>query len=189
MSNDAAVCNELSRPACLHSPQPSAMAGGMIGTRAGRIASREIFTHTNLSADLRKRSLAFGTSLGAPRYVVHARSQRAKPLVFDKIFTLWNELDEIMWNATNLAESSGGAARVGRKHAWQTGYVRELQVRRMVELARAPTTSTYCEVRCCAGHTFLTRHSSTVAPCTASFSVASLHKSTNPHIHEIHIIL
>jgi hypothetical protein len=78
MSDDAAVCNELSRPACLHPPQPSAMAGGMIGTRAGRIASREIFTHTNLSADLRKRSLAFGTFLGAPRYVVHARSQRAK---------------------------------------------------------------------------------------------------------------
>ena len=37
-------------------------------------------------------------------------------------------------------------------YAWQTGYVRELQLRRMVELARAPGVSTYCEIGFNGGH-------------------------------------
>ena len=34
---------------------------------------------------------------------------------------------------------------VGRLHAWQTGYVREVQVRRMMQLVRQPHVGHYCE--------------------------------------------
>ena len=143
----AGSCGELSKPRCYHSPQPSGMASGKVRVRAGRIATLAAYTTANLSTSISERSLAFGTPLGAARYVVRSRGERARPLVFDKIFTLWNELDAIMWNATNLADDKfGGVGRVGRKHAWQTGYVRELQVRRMVELIREPSVHTYCEV-------------------------------------------
>ena len=120
--------------------------GTLLKKRAGRIVASEYYTTSNLSAALRERALAFGTPLGSPRYIVNARSERARPSYYHSIFELWDELDAVMWNATNLAENSSEAGRVGRKHAWQTGYVRELQVRRMVELVREPTTATYCEV-------------------------------------------
>ena len=51
------------------------------------------------------------------------------------IFTWWNVLDGVM-------------AAHSRIH-WQTGYVRELQLRRMVQLVQAPGVSHYCEVSAC----------------------------------------
>ena len=70
-------------------------------------------------------------------------------------------LDALMWtnsrlvrNDTELKEMRSGAGReyVGRAHAYQTGYVREIQVRRMVELVRAPGMARYCEVGMNGGH-------------------------------------
>ena len=54
-------------------------------------------------------------------------------------FALWNVLDAMM-------------ALAMPNYAWQTGYVRELQLRRMVELAKAPGVSTYCEIGFNGGH-------------------------------------
>lgn len=48
-------------------------------------------------------------------------------------FTMWNFLDRVM------LESS--------RSNYQTGYVREVQVRRMVQLVTRPGVRTYCEVR------------------------------------------
>lgn len=53
-------------------------------------------------------------------------------------FTVWNILDRVM------LESS--------RSNYQTGYVREVQVRRMVQLVTAPGVQTYCEVGMNGGH-------------------------------------
>jgi predicted O-methyltransferase YrrM len=53
-------------------------------------------------------------------------------------FTIWNILDRVM------LESS--------RSNYQTGYVREVQVRRMVQLVTAPRVQTYCEVGMNGGH-------------------------------------
>ena len=139
-------------PQDLQEPVVSGMAQGRVAQRAGRIAAVTNYTTFNLPPSLARRSLRFGTPLGASRYLPGPRSDHGDDPVFSKIFSFWNELDALMWNYTNLAAASGGEARVGRKHAWQTGYVRELQIRRMVELARLPTTSNYCEVGMNGGH-------------------------------------
>ncbi len=55
------------------------------------------------------------------------------------IFTMWNVLDAMM-----------ALAMPG--YAWQTGYVRELQLRRMIELVRHPGVQVYCEIGFNGGH-------------------------------------
>ena len=159
-------------PADVRAPIPSAMiTTGLAPVRAGRIKSRQSFHVHNLSKSLSQRWLRFGTALGEPRYVrqMSAATMSSRRATFDEIFTLWNILDAMMWNATNLAADSApptmsgrggsggnsmplGTPRVGRKHVWQTGYVRELQVRRMAQLARDASVSTYCEVGMNGGH-------------------------------------
>jgi hypothetical protein len=55
------------------------------------------------------------------------------------VFATWNVLDAIMF-ALEPSEK------------YQTGYVRELQVRRMIQLIRRANVSTYCEVGMNGGH-------------------------------------
>ena len=69
---------------------------------------------------------------------VNAGNPRFVPASFDEVitatFALWNLLDQIMYHEAP-------------NYAYQGGYIRELQLRRMVQLARAlPAGSTYCEV-------------------------------------------
>ena len=70
------------------------------------------------------------------------RRARFVPNTTDEIlhatFTFWNLLDRVM------LESS--------RSNYQTGYVREMQVRRMVQLVAAPGVRTYCEVGMNGGH-------------------------------------
>ena len=53
-------------------------------------------------------------------------------------FTFWNVLDRVMWQSS--------------RSNYQTGYVREMQVRRMVQLVANPSVKTYCEVGMNGGH-------------------------------------
>ena len=73
------------------------------------------------------------SSFGLARYVPAASEE-----VLGAIFTWWNVLDALM--------------SVHSRIRWQTGYVRELQVRRMVRLAQAPGVQHYCEVGMNGGH-------------------------------------
>ena len=72
--------------------------------------------------------------LGAARFIPGSLNE-----TLTATYTMWNVLDAMMVVAMPA-------------YAWQTGYVRELQLRRMVELARAPGVSTYCEIGFNGGH-------------------------------------
>ena len=73
------------------------------------------------------------SSFGLARYV-----PTGSDAVLGAIFTWWNVLDALM--------------SVHSRIRWQTGYVRELQVRRMSSLAREPGVQHYCEVGMNGGH-------------------------------------
>jgi hypothetical protein len=137
-------------PIDVQTPWSPGVDTGQAGRRAARVAAAHNYTHANLPVELARRSLRLGTSLGEPRFLPrpHGMQSADGESAFDEIFMLWNELDELMWNASRLvSEATGGGDTVGRKHAWQTGYVRELQLRRMVGLVRSTNIRTYCEVR------------------------------------------
>ena len=53
--------------------------------------------------------------------------------VLAAVFATWNFLDGLMYSHEPTA-------------IFQTGYLRELQVRRMIEIAQRPETKHYCEV-------------------------------------------
>jgi hypothetical protein len=64
-------------------------------------------------------------------------------------------LDAIMFERSRLIrdrKNGSMSVNVGRAHSWQTGYVREVQVRRMVQLVREPNVRHYCEVGMNGGH-------------------------------------
>ena len=89
-----------------------------------------------LPAHLAVHRLNDNTNLPSPRFVPTNDIER-----FAAIFTLWNLLDGVMYH-------------VKQANRFSTGYVRELQLRRMVELARAPHVRKYCEV-CARSHSSL----------------------------------
>lgn len=76
-------------------------------------------------AEQRLSSTAF---LGSPRFVPSSTKE-----ALTAIFAQWNLLDALMYIHT--------------RSNFATGYLRELQVRRMVQLVRPPHVKTYCEVR------------------------------------------
>lgn len=78
-------------------------------------------------------SLLVEGSIRRARFVPNTTDQ-----IMHSTFAFWNLLDRIM-----LTHS---------KSNYQTGYVREVQVRRMVQLASAPGVRTYCEIGMNGGH-------------------------------------
>ena len=72
--------------------------------------------------------------LGTPRFTPKDESE-----LLPAIFTAWNLLDAHMYTKEPSA-------------SFQTGYLRELQVRRMVQLIRQPHVKTYCEIGMNGGH-------------------------------------
>lgn len=72
--------------------------------------------------------------LGTPRFVPRTMEE-----VLTATYTTWNLLDAMMVTGEP-------------NYAWQTGYVRELQLKRMVQLARTPGIRTYCEIGFNGGH-------------------------------------
>ena len=82
--------------------------------------------------------------------------------VLNSLFEWWNLLDRQMYIDAPL-------------YAYQTGYVRELQVRRMVELARAlPPRSTYCEIGLNGGHSMVAMLLANPALTAHSFDLLAL---------------
>ncbi len=79
------------------------------------------------------RSRLVDKSLGRPRFVPNSTDE-----ILDATFTLWNILDRMMLRSS--------------RSNYMAGYVREVQVRRMVQLVTAPNVRTYCEVGMNGGH-------------------------------------
>lgn len=89
--------------------------------------------HVNSSEDayLRTQRLPSHVPIGQPRFVARTREERLVAT-----FAMWNVLDRVM--ATRSASN------------WQMGYIREVQVRRMLELVA--DARVYCEVGMNGGH-------------------------------------
>lgn len=91
-----------------------------------------------LSPELATHRLADEPYLGRPRFV--PRPGPADELLSSTL-TWWNLLDSQMYEHAN-----------GREANFQAGYLRELQLRRMLQLAREPQVKTYCEIGMNGGH-------------------------------------
>eukprot|EP00966_Prymnesium_polylepis_P107152 2481446-Prymnesium_polylepis.1 len=100
-------------------------------TKPTKEGPRPLPNETAPSARLRARRLE-RAGFGMARFVP------AGDEVLGSIFTWWNVLDALM--------------SVHSMVPWQTGYMRELQLRRMLELVRAPSVRHYCEVGMNGGH-------------------------------------
>ena len=87
-----------------------------------------------LPESLRDPPRLIEAKLGSARFIPKSSNE-----TLTATYSMWNVLDAMMAFAMPT-------------YAWQTGYVRELQLRRMVELARAPGVSTYCEIGFNGGH-------------------------------------
>lgn len=82
---------------------------------------------TAVSPFLAEQRLSSTAFLGSPRFVPRSTKE-----ALTAIFAQWNMLDALMYIHT--------------RNNFATGYLRELQVRRMVQLVRSPHVKTYCEV-------------------------------------------
>ena len=93
---------------------------------------------SELPPALAKRRLPFNPNgrlpIDKPRFVPANDEE-----LLASIFTWWNLLDGVM-----LKEEPGSR--------FMAGYIREVQLRRMMQLVRAPNVSTYCEVGMNGGH-------------------------------------
>ena len=82
-------------------------------------------------------SLAVGRMLRGPLVPLGAAAftARSEQEALLATFATWNMLDAIMFERSRLIrdrKNGSMSINVGRAHSWQTGYVREVQVRRMV---------------------------------------------------------
>ena len=108
---------------------------------------------TNVPEALSRSLLNSDVPLGVDRYAPRSESERIISIV-----SFWNILDRLMWNASRLIEHGSSTARatVGRRHLWQTGYMRELQLRRMLQLVQQHHSRhrrpLYCEIGMNGGH-------------------------------------
>ena len=129
-----------------------------------RLDARQNFSDETLPVGLARIRLSRGTPLGAARFLPESEEEALLG-----IFASWNMLDAQMYamtrmrrNDSEMAElrsrqgkalpANHGHEHVERKHLWQTGYLRELQLRRMVQLIRRPGVQRYCEVGMNGGH-------------------------------------
>ena len=88
----------------------------------------------HLPPALAEHRLSTSDQLGTARFIPHAMSE-----LLPAVFATWNLLDATMY----LHEPDA---------PYQTGYLRELQMRRIVELARGTSARNYCEVGMNGGH-------------------------------------
>ena len=82
---------------------------------------------------LREKALRVQTDMVSTRFEPRDSSE-----LFSAIFTWWSILDSVM------------VSKLGGNYA--SGYVRELQLRRMVQLVQTPQTNRYCEIGMNGGH-------------------------------------
>uniref|UniRef100_A0A7S0L8H8 Class I SAM-dependent methyltransferase n=1 Tax=Coccolithus braarudii TaxID=221442 RepID=A0A7S0L8H8_9EUKA len=92
-----------------------------------------LFDQYNVTAEMNVTALREG-KLVEPRFTPRD-SQETLSIVFE----WWNLLDAVMHKLDPL-------------YGYQTGYVREIQLRRMVDLVRMPGVTRYCEVGMNGGH-------------------------------------
>ena len=104
-------------------------------------SSAPIFAETtnesSLPPFLAAHRLVDTVPLGSPRFTPVGSDE-----LMHAIFASWNLLDALMYSLEPSA-------------TFQTGYLRELQVRRMVQLAKRPGTRHYCEVGMNGGHSLV----------------------------------
>jgi len=122
------------------------------------------FSAETLPAGLARIRLNGGTPLGVARFLPNSEEEALLG-----IFASWNMLDAQMYAMTRMLRNESemrelrsrqgnalpgnyGHEMVDRTHMWQSGYLRELQLRRMVQLIRRPGVQRYCEVGMNGGH-------------------------------------
>ena len=149
------ISQDHGQPGCWASPRST---GCFRGPRLpSRLRPLQTFTSQNLSSALAAARLNRGHPLGAASFLPTEEGEH-----LPAIFATWNMLDALMFRETRLrrnvtVESRYGSSGsdplvlgqedyVGRLHAYQTGYLRETQLRRMISLVRAPGVRNYCEV-------------------------------------------
>lgn len=88
--------------------------------------------HETLPSELSEQRLDLNAPLGAARFVPRGGGTPANELL-TSVFSTWNILDALMH--TREPDSY-----------FQTGYLRELQVRRMLKLIQEDNVRTYCEI-------------------------------------------
>ena len=123
-----------------------AMPGGPSGGLTSQLRPVKLFDEVNLPANLTGVRAARGRDVTLGR-ATFLPSDEAETVV--AILATWNMLDAMMYSKTRLTKTLKNgqtSINVGGRHAWQTGYVREIQVRRMVQLARRAHVRNYCEV-------------------------------------------
>ena len=116
----------------------SAVTGSAVGRNCTCLEREQSGDHTNdlalLPEQLGARRLNNDLPYGKPRF---------EPRNFDEAlvatFAFWDLLDAIMFTKSP-------------SQLYATGYVRELQIRRMIEMVREPGVQTYCEVGLNGGH-------------------------------------
>jgi len=121
-----------------------------VGLEIIDLKARHNYSAGTLPADLSQIRLRREAALGEASFLPKSEEE-----AIPAIFASWNVLDALMWTLSRLPTNDTSARRdgtVGRAHMWQTGYVRELQVRRMVQLVREPGVRRYCEVGMNGGH-------------------------------------
>ena len=104
-----------------------------------------------LPPTLRETRLNSNVKLGEPRFVPRQGTSE----VLHAVFTMWDVLDAVMFSASRLDTNENASAQaradiLGRAHLYQSGYLRELQLRRMLELVTG--AHMYCEVGMNGGH-------------------------------------
>lgn len=142
-----------------------------MGRKAGQLKmpiafldARQNFSAETLPPSLSRIRLSRRTPLGAARFFPDSEEEALLG-----IFASWNMLDAQMYAMTRLLRNesemyelkkrhgnslpaSYGREHVARHHLWQAGYLREVQLRRMVQLIRSPGVQRYCEVGMNGGH-------------------------------------
>ena len=123
-----------------------------------RLDAMHSFSAETLPAGLARIRLNGGTPLGVARFLPNSEEEALLG-----IFASWNMLDAQMYAMTRMLRNESemrelrsrqgnalpgnyGHEMVDRSHMWQSGYLRELQLRRMVQLIRRPGVQRYCEV-------------------------------------------
>ena len=98
------------------------------------------FTEGTVPTELAIARLNNSVILGTPRFAPQTDDE-----LHTAIWTMWNLLNAQMYHHSLASGRTSGMR-------WQTGYFREVQARRMVQLARANRVRRYCETGMNAGH-------------------------------------
>ena len=124
--------------------------------RAPLIEAQTVYPDAaSLPPSLAVTRLRHHAPLGSPRFV-RRPDEHAESDAIVRIFEFWNRLDWIMYNSSVIPRNSTKQLPLGNRHLYQSGYVREVQLRRMLQLVRSfrplSQRAIYCETGMNGGH-------------------------------------